>query len=379
VASQIDSAIDTVVTDEAAKLAGKCELRLLNDLKAPREIPSDGKNLIVLANIDDVLYIRVFDSAGSIIVDTDSERLTTDNPSTINGIVLGHRIGNLRKILKDLWSPHPLTQPEREQVLEGVTSIVGEQMGKPRGVQVEVRGQVPPMNQMFQGLGIGLVLAIVMVALLLTAYFQSVRLALVASATAPAVVAGVVLALYLTNTTLNIESFMGSIMAIGVAVANAILLVTFAERNRQTGLTSQESAVRGASERLRPILMTSCAMIAGMVPMALGYGEGGEQTASLGRAVIGGLLAATFATLLILPHVFAVVLGKSKAVSPSLHPMDKDSVHYDPTGGADTPSQHDAGGHDAHGPAERYTPPAGSEPPPTPEGVPPPSEGGPPH
>jgi multidrug efflux pump subunit AcrB len=227
--------------------------------------------------------------------------------------------------------------------------IIKAAYGPPRGVQVQVRGQVPPMNQMFEGLAVGLCLAVVMVLLLLTAYFQSIRLAIVASATAPAVVAGVVLALYITGTTLNIESFMGAIMAIGVAVANAILLVTFAERNRQTGMSSAEAGVTGASERLRPILMTSCAMIAGMFPMALGYGEGGEQTAALGRAVIGGLLFATFATLMILPHVFAVVLGKSKAVSPSLHPMDKESKHYDPSGGADTLVAHHGGAeHSSH-------------------------------
>jgi multidrug efflux pump subunit AcrB len=182
--------------------------------------------------------------------------------------------------------------------------------------------------QMFKGLGVGLGLAVVVVFLMLTAYFQSIRLALVATATSPAVVAGVALALYMTGTTLNIESFMGAIMSIGVAVANAILLVTFAERTRKVGGTSASAAVNGASERLRPILMTSCAMIAGMVPMALGMGEGGEQTAPLGRAVIGGLTAATLATLFVLPSVFAVVMGKSSAQSPSVDPDDPESRYF---------------------------------------------------
>jgi multidrug efflux pump subunit AcrB len=259
---------------------------------------------------------------------------------------------------EDAFEKELATHLTAEEMNSYKERLVSEADSPPRGVQVEVRGQVPPMNQMFSGLATGLVLAVIMVLLLLTAYFQSIRLAVVASATAPAVVAGVLTALYLTGTTLNIESFMGAIMAIGVAVANAILLVTFAERNRQTGMSSTEAAVHGASERLRPILMTSCAMIAGMFPMALGYGEGGEQTAALGRAVIGGLLFATGATLLILPHVFAVVLGKSEARSPSLHPADADSKHYDPTGGADQPphhGHHDAGaahgGHVAHGEA----------------------------
>ena len=132
-----------------------------------------------------------------------------------------------------------------------------------------------------------------------------------------------VVTLWLTGTTINIQSFMGSIMAIGVAVANAILLVTFAERHRhEESADAGEAAVEGATGRLRPILMTSCAMIAGMVPMALGWGEGGEQTAPLGRAVIGGLVAATLATLFVLPTVFAIVQGQASRRSASLDPFD---------------------------------------------------------
>ncbi len=139
------------------------------------------------------------------------------------------------------------------------------------------------MEEILRGLAIGLGMSIVVILLLLTANFQSVRLALVVVSTAPAVVAGVVLMLWLTGTTVNLQSFMGAIMAIGVAVANAILLVTFAEGHRREGSAGAgEAAVEGARGRLRPILMTSCAMIAGMVPMALGWGEGGEQTAPLG-------------------------------------------------------------------------------------------------
>ncbi|OJW23244.1 MAG: acriflavin resistance protein [Planctomycetales bacterium 71-10] len=204
----------------------------------------------------------------------------------------------------------------------------------PRGVTVDVRGQVVPMQQMFRGLSLGLVLAMVVVFLLLTAYFQSVRLAVVAVAALPAVVAGVAVFLLLTGTTLNIQSFMGAIMAIGVAVANAILLVTFAERSRLGGADAAEAAVEGAQGRLRPILMTSCAMLAGMVPMALALGEGGEQTAPLGRAVIGGLAAATLATLLVLPSVFAIVLGRSGTRSASLDPSDPDSHHFSPPPGS---------------------------------------------
>ena len=198
----------------------------------------------------------------------------------------------------------------------------------PRGVAVDVRGQVVPMREMFRGLTLGLGLAVAVIFLLLTAYFQSVRLALVVVLTAPAVVAGVFLALVLTRTTLNMQSFMGAIMAIGVAVANAILLVTFAERARREGAPAAVAAVDGAQHRLRPILMTSCAMIAGMLPLALGLGEGGEQVAPLGRAVIGGLVAATLTTLLVLPSLFAVVQGRAVTRSASLDPEDPESVYF---------------------------------------------------
>jgi multidrug efflux pump subunit AcrB len=200
----------------------------------------------------------------------------------------------------------------------------------PKGATVEVRGQVRPMDEILQGLAIGLGMSIVVILLLLTANFQSVKLALVVVSTTPAVVAGVVVMLWLTGTTVNLQSFMGAIMAIGVAVANAILLVNFAEAYRRAeGATSDRAAVEGAMGRLRPILMTSCAMTAGMVPMALGWSEGGEQTAALARAVIGGLVAATIATLTVLPTVFALVQGGASQVSASLDPDDPASPHYD--------------------------------------------------
>ncbi|MHB8900172.1 MAG: efflux RND transporter permease subunit [Thermoguttaceae bacterium] len=209
----------------------------------------------------------------------------------------------------------------------------------PRGSTVEVRGQISPMREMQNGLTIGLAMAIVAVFLLLAANFQSVRLSLITVSTIPAVIAGVALMLLLTGTTLNIQSFIGSIMAVGVAMANAILLVTFAENRRRDGRTAIDAAVDGAGSRLRAILMTSCAMIAGMLPMALGLGEAGEQNAPLGRAVIGGLIAATAATLFVLPSVFAALQAKSGRESASLDPADPASRHYQapPDGAAAAP------------------------------------------
>jgi len=195
----------------------------------------------------------------------------------------------------------------------------------PRGVTTQVRGQVSALKQIFSELAVGLALAVVVILFLLAANFQSFRLALVVISSAPAVLVGAILMLLLTGATLNLESFMGTIMAIGVAVANAILLVTFAEQSRRNGADPVSAAQTAAAERLRPVLMTSLAMIAGMVPMALAIGQGSEETAPLGRAVIGGLFAATLATLFLLPTVFGIVQKRASLKSPSLDPEDPDS------------------------------------------------------
>jgi multidrug efflux pump subunit AcrB len=219
-----------------------------------------------------------------------------------------------------------------ESVAGQVADAVRRAGDPPKGATVETRGQIPPMRQVLKGLAVGLALAVVVVFLLLTANYQSPRLALATVSTTPAVVAGVVILLWLTRTTLNIQSFIGAIMAIGVAMANGILLVTFAEQHRRQEGNAQQAAIEGATSRLRPILMTSLAMTAGMLPMALGLGESGQQTAPLGRAVIGGLAAATLATLFVLPSVFAVVQGRAGNASASLDPDDPESAHYSPEG-----------------------------------------------
>ncbi|HWN39316.1 MAG TPA: efflux RND transporter permease subunit, partial [Gammaproteobacteria bacterium] len=203
-----------------------------------------------------------------------------------------------------------------------VRAAISELGEPPARVSVTLRGQVVPMEQLFDGFGSGLIAAVAIIFLLLAANFQSFKLALAVVSTAPAAIAGSILALWLTGTTLNIQSFMGTIMAVGVAVANAILLVTFAERSRIAGTSAAGAAADGARSRLRPILMTSFAMIAGMLPLAVGFGEGGEQTAPLGRAVVGGLLAATLATLVVLPAIFAAIQAHAHRRSPSLDPDD---------------------------------------------------------
>jgi len=199
----------------------------------------------------------------------------------------------------------------------------------PRGVTVQVGGQIAPMRETFTNLGIGLVLAVVVIFLLLAANFESMRLSLVVMTVSPAAICGVILMLLVTHTTLNLESFMGAIMAIGVATANAILLVTFSDQYRREGASAAAAAVHGAKTRMRPILMTSLAMIAGMTPIALAFGEGAEATAPLGRAVIGGLLAATVVNLTVLPFIFSLVQERASTLSPSLDPDDPASRYAD--------------------------------------------------
>lgn len=186
----------------------------------------------------------------------------------------------------------------------------------PAGVNVALRGQVQPLKELQGGLQTGLLIAIVTIFLLLVANFQSVRLALIVLTTLPAALLGVILALKLTGTTLNIQSFMGAIMAVGVAVANAILLVTFAHRAQLAGLSRRDAALESATTRLRPILMTSLAMIAGMIPMALAS----SQTSPLAIATIGGLALATVATVFVLPAVYAL-LARRQAKVASLEPI----------------------------------------------------------
>jgi multidrug efflux pump subunit AcrB len=215
-------------------------------------------------------------------------------------------------------------------VAKQVAEALHELGNPPAKVSVAVRGQVVPLQQMLDGLRTGLLVAILVIFLLLAANFQSLKLSFIVISTTPAVIAGVALMLWLTGTTLNIQSFMGAIMAVGVAVANSILLVTFAERSRMGGTAADAAAVEGAQSRVRPILMTSLAMIAGMMPMALGLGEAGEQTAPLGRAVVGGLAVATLATLLILPSVFAIVQARAHRRSASLDPDDEEALSTHP-------------------------------------------------
>jgi multidrug efflux pump subunit AcrB len=201
----------------------------------------------------------------------------------------------------------------------------------PRGLFIEPIGLTKVLTETMGSLESGLLVAVVVIFLMLSANFQSFKVSLVVLTTVPAVVLGAVLMLLATGSTLNMQSYMGIIMSVGVSIANAVLLVTNAEQLRKVNGNALESAREAASLRLRPIIMTSVAMIAGMLPMAIGHGESGEQTSPLGRAVIGGLLFSTFTVLIILPLIFAWAQGKATTQSVSLDPEDEESKFYVPT------------------------------------------------
>jgi multidrug efflux pump subunit AcrB len=211
--------------------------------------------------------------------------------------------------------------------VQQVISSLGE---APRGSVVEVQGTSQLLTETMSSLQFGLLLAIIVIFLLLAANYQSFTVAGIVLITIPAVLSGAIVFLLSTGQTLNLQSYMGIIMSVGVSVANALLLVTNAETLRIQYRDATAAARVAGSLRLRPILMTTFAMVAGMIPMASGLGETGEHTAPLGRAVIGGLVASTFATLFIVPVAFSLFLGKHSFDSVSLDPDDPSSTVYDP-------------------------------------------------
>jgi multidrug efflux pump subunit AcrB len=187
-----------------------------------------------------------------------------------------------------------------------VDAIVGEERSNlPRGTTLALRGEYDTMRSSFFRLALGIVFAVVLVYLLMAVNFQSWLDPFIILTALPGAMAGILWTLFVTRTTLSVPSLMGSIMSIGVATANSILLVTFANDERPTIPLARDAMVSAGFARLRPVLMTAAAMILGMLPMALGLGEGGEQNAPLGRAVIGGLLGATVTTLFIVPIIYS--------------------------------------------------------------------------
>lgn len=197
---------------------------------------------------------------------------------------------------------------------------------RPKGVVVSIPGQLQLLDDTLNGLKTGLMIAVVVIFLMLAAYYQSFVLSAMILSVIPAVIAGSLLTLLAFGSTLNLQSYMGIIMSVGVSVSNAFLLADHAEKSRfKNKIDVGVSAILAASSRLRPIIMTTVAMIAGMIPMAAGFGEGGEQVAPLGQSVIGGLIMSTITTLLVLPHLFVLVRKKAGHQTVSLDPDDVES------------------------------------------------------
>jgi len=228
---------------------------------------------------------------------------------------LGGVADDVQKIV-DQYDPHPsmLRNLAAAIGLGGVLDKLHIAVTPPRkipgGNLITVRGQVESMNTSFVGLGAGILFAIVLVYFLMVVNFQSWTDPFIIITALPGALCGIIWMLFITGTTLSVPSLMGAIMAIGVATANSILLVTFANDERTTGKNAIEAALSAGYTRLRPVLMTALAMIIGMLPMSLGLGEGGEQNAPLGRAVIGGLLVATIATLFFVPVIYSLLRTK---------------------------------------------------------------------
>jgi multidrug efflux pump subunit AcrB len=199
-----------------------------------------------------------------------------------------------------------------------VQRVVDSMRGElPRGSTFAIRGQVESMNSSFTGLAGGLVFAVLLVYFLMVVNFQSWLDPFIILTALPGALAGILWMLYVTHTTISVPALMGTIMCIGVATSNSILLVTFANDQRRDGHDAKSAAMSAGATRLRPVLMTALAMIIGMLPMSLGLGEGGEQNAPLGRAVIGGLLVATFFTLFFVPVMYSLLRRRPPATEPS--------------------------------------------------------------
>jgi multidrug efflux pump subunit AcrB len=193
--------------------------------------------------------------------------------------------------------------------------VEGVRHALPRGSNLSVRGQIETMRTSFNGLAYGMIGAILLIYLLIVVNFQSWLDPLIIISALPAALAGMVWMLFVTHTTISVPALIGAIMCMGVATANSILVVSFARERLDQGVEAAAAALEAGFGRFRPVLMTALAMVIGMLPMSLGLGEGGEQNAPLGRAVIGGLLFATFATLLLVPVVFSVIHGRFTRVS----------------------------------------------------------------
>lgn len=279
----IDSLMATPLTD------GNLALRQPESTAAPNAVPR--APTLQLSNIATITPQASIES-----IDHYTVQRVVDVQANIEGRDLGGVAADIQKVIQDITKP-----------------------GLPAGTHVTLRGQSEVMQSSFNSLALGIILAIVLVYSLMVVLFQSWLDPFIIMMSVPGALVGILWMLALTGTTINVESLMGAVMSVGIAVSNSILVVAFANELRVTHhLSSLEAALEAGKTRLRPVLMTALAMIIGMVPMAMAMGEGGEQNAPLGRAVIGGLIVATLTTLLIVPLIYTVLRRKP----PTLHQLD---------------------------------------------------------
>jgi multidrug efflux pump subunit AcrB len=272
--------------------------------------PRNGVNYSVLEQVPQ----HLLDSVQSL----GSTPLTPTNHVGVDGAQL---LSNVASVSQDV-EPALINHYNVQRVIDVDAGIQGRDLGDasaavrnaidhlgklPPGMRITIRGQSEAMHESFSSLELGIVLAIILVYLLMVANFQSWAEPLIIMLAVPGALAGVLWMLKLTNTTINVESLMGGIMAVGVGVANGNLVVIFANELREQGYPPVAAAIEAGRTRLRPVIMTALAMVLGMLPMSLALGEGGEQNAPLGRAVIGGLLAATLMTLFVVPAVYSIM------------------------------------------------------------------------
>jgi multidrug efflux pump subunit AcrB len=263
-------------------------LETLNDLGNTPLSNGAGGGTQLLSNVS-----RIYRSVAPAVVSHYNATTALDIFGSVDGTDLGYVAAQINKIIADA------------------------KKDLPKGSTIVVRGQVQTMKASFNGLLIGLIGAIVLVYMLIVVNFQSLLDPFIIITALPAALAGIVWMLFLTHTTVSVPALTGAIMCMGVATANSVLVISFARERMNAGDTAMEAALQAGFTRLRPVLMTALAMIIGMIPMALGLGDGGEQNAPLGRAVIGGLIFATVATLFFVPTVFSIIHGRS-----SLQPLE---------------------------------------------------------
>jgi multidrug efflux pump subunit AcrB len=268
--------------------------------------PEDIEMVPVASSADRKIYLRDVATWNRITTPAEYDRLNQQRFITLTANIHDKDLGSAVK--------------ELDKAIAGLGEL-------PAGVKILKRGQTDLLAQTTSELQLGLLIAVIVIFLMLAASFQSFRISLATISILPAVVGGSVLLLLITGHSLNIQSYMGAIMALGVAVANSILYVTNAEDLRRHG--NKNAAFSASANRLRPILMTSFAMIAGMLPMSMGFGEGGDQIAPLGIAVIGGLLFSMVSTLVFLPLIYRSLVGKHQFKSVSLNVNDKQSKYFE--------------------------------------------------